>query len=657
MSEHIAPSRGIRRDPALAGLLGGRVAPIWFTWPRPGRTVIGWGRKRSGRRAQKMAKRSGADLLLLEDGFLRSVARDDPRIGINFDSRGVHYDAASRSRLFDLIARPLDASEEERARAIMEQWRALRLSKYNDLRPYAGDLGEDYVLVVDQVRDDLSIAGGKADADAFERMLDAALAEHPGREIVVKLHPDAHADPRKRHFSPDALATRDRVSVLTDRCDVVGLIERAAAVYTVTSQVGFEALMWAKPVRCFGMPFYAGWGLTDDALDAPEGRGTASLEALVHAALVDYPRYWHPVRRAECSPEDAMALVGLNKALRNALPEWLAAFDFSPWKKPFIRQFLTGSAVRFTGDPDSLAADEGVVLWGRKPVPEGLEDRPAFWIEDGFLRSVGLGADLVRPLSLVVDGPGIYYDATRASGLETYLVTHDWTDAERARAKALRDTIIGMRLTKYNLEGQGWTRPATDRPVLLVVGQVADDQSMKLGSPDLKTSGALLKRVRAENPRSYILYKPHPDVVAALREGGADDRDAAALADEIVADVDPLALIDAVDEVHVMTSLMGFEALMRGRKVVCHGLPFYAGWGLTEDRLGCERRSRTLLLDELVDAALIAYPRYFDEASGLFAAPEDMLAKLTEPGTSLKSRGRKWLRPFFRLAKAWRERS
>ena len=51
------------------------------------------------------------------------------------------------------------------------------------------------------------------------------------------------------------------------------LIEAAAALYTVTSQMGFEALLWGRPVRVFGLPFYAGWGLTRDALAAPSRRG------------------------------------------------------------------------------------------------------------------------------------------------------------------------------------------------------------------------------------------------------------------------------------------------------------------------------------------------------------------------------------------------
>lgn len=65
-----------------------------------------------------------------------------------------------------------------------------------------------------------------------------------------------------------------------------------------------------------------------------------------------------------------------------------------------------------------------------------------------------------------------------------------------------------------------------------------------------------------------------------------------------------------------MTSLLGFEALVRGLPVTCLGAPFYAGWGLTRD-LGPTPDRRTARPDivQLVHAALIAYPRYWDPVS------------------------------------------
>jgi capsular polysaccharide export protein len=74
--------------------------------------------------------------------------------------------------------------------------------------------------------------------------------------------------------------------------------------------------------------------------------------------------------------------------------------------------------------------------------------------------------------------------------------------------------------------------------------------------------------------------------------------------------------------------LSGFEALLRGRRVVTHGRPFYAGWGLTEDRDPPPRRGRRLSLDELVAAALILYPRYRDPVTGLPCPPEVLLERL-----------------------------
>jgi len=53
-----------------------------------------------------------------------------------------------------------------------------------------------------------------------------------------------------------------------------------------------------------------------------------------------------------------------------------------------------------------------------------------------------------------------------------------------------------------------------------------------------------------------------------------------------------------------MTSLSGFEALLRDKKVVTYGSPFYAGWGLTEDHAVTERRCRRRTLEELIYLAL-----------------------------------------------------
>jgi capsular polysaccharide export protein len=251
-------------------------------------------------------------------------------------------------------------------------------------------------------------------------------------------------------------------------------------------------------------------------------------------------------------------------------------------------------------------------------------------LEDGFLRSVGLGADLVRPVSWVVDRRGIYFDATRPSDLEVMLQGGDFAATLLERAARLRERIVGVSLTKYNLAGRSWKRPFTARQVVLVPGQVESDASLRWGSPVLRSNLALLQAVRRSCPRAWIVYKPHPDVAAGLRARGSQEDEAARWCDEIAADVAIDQLLGQVDEVHTMTSLTGFEALLRGVSVTCWGQPFYAGWGLTRDRHPPLRRSRRLLLDELVAGALLLYPRYARRACGQPCTAEEAVDELLD---------------------------
>ena len=101
-----------------------------------------------------------------------------------------------------------------------------------------------------------------------------------------------------------------------------------------------------------------------------------------------------------------------------------------------------------------------------------------------------------------------------------------------------------------------------------------------------------------------------------------------------------------------MTSLAGFEALLRNVRVVCHGLPFYAGWGLTTDRVDCRRRTKNLTLDELVFGVLITYPRYINAGKStgkkVFIEPEQLIDQLAVT-TAGKQQTPGWRRKSLRL--------
>ena len=311
---------------------------------------------------------------------------------------------------------------------------------------------------------------------------------------------------------------------------------------------------------------------------------------------------------------------------------------FAFWKQSHVAPLLWSG-----GDPISFgrsgAANSGrpVAIWRSKVAAETLAtleraNTPVIEVEDGFLRSRGLGADCIPPLSITVDRLAAHFDPSRASELELMLEQADFDEPTLKRARELRRLIVDARLSKYDQGDAILERPAGARRHILVPGQVEDDRAVQLGGCGLVSNLDLLKRVRKRAPDAYILYKPHPDVVAGHRRGSVPERLALEFADEIVGELPVSSLIEIVDEVHVNTSLAGFEALLRLKPVTTYGVPFYAGWGLTRD-LGPvpSRRAKVRTLDELVAATLLLYPRYLDPVTGLPCPVEIVVARLSVP--------------------------
>jgi len=588
-------------------------------FPSVKKSVPGWGSKRSSARARFLAKATFRRPVFLEDGFLRSYGRDDTPISLVLDTQGIYYDARKASDLEEMIVAPKNKEEKERASRVIDLWRASSASKYNHLPEPLELPQKPYVLVMDQVCGDKSIKAGLANQRSFSRMLDEALVQHPNSTIAVKVHPDVSTGRKSGHYDLEKLSRMDRVEILDDSVHPVQLIIGAEAIYTVSSQTGFEGLIHGVPVTTFGMPFYAGWGLTRDMADTLDHRvgdamtrrsRGADLESLVHGALIQYPSYVNPETLEAIPPELAIDLVARHRRRFEARTGTIHAVGFSLWKRPILRKFLLPAEVVFRETMKGIPEDSTVALWGAHGVEHMPPGCKVIRIEDGFIRSKGLGVELVAPSSWVLDDLGIYFDSRRPSRLEYILQTHEFSAQRMQEARALRKTIVKTGVTKYNLPGKGWVRPDAQTHVILITGQVESDASIRFGSPKLKTNLELVKAVRVGHPEAYLIYKPHPDVAKGYRSKGGTEAKIPQFCDEVVDGGDILDLFAKVDEVHTMTSLAGFEALIRGIPVTCYGQPFYSGWGLTKDVVPCERRIRRRSIDELISAALVEYPDY-----------------------------------------------
>jgi len=198
------------------------------------------------------------------------------------------------------------------------------------------------------------------------------------------------------------------------------------------------------------------------------------------------------------------------------------------------------------------------------------------------------------------------------------------------RAKILQQYLTENRISKYNVDRDTslhFEDLHEGQKVAMVPGQVEDDASIQYGANGM-TNLELLQRARENAPEAYIVYKPHPDVLAGNRVGHIDAQTALQYCNRIVTDVSLDSVLSLSDEVHTMTSLVGFESLMRGKKVYTYGVPFYAGWGLTIDEKKCEHRVKKRTLHELVAAAFLLYPRYIDPRTNVLCEIEILLREL-----------------------------
>ena len=625
-----------RRVRRILELTGHRIV---LGLPRDGDSVAIWGNSPTAHRGKAMAEKYGAPVVRVEDAFLRSLhpgRRGEPPIGLHVDRSGVHFDASVPSDLEQILATALldDSAVLAQARDAMARLRDCHLTKYSAVDPTAPAPDPGYVLVVDQTFGDASVTASSADRATFVDMLVHAQMDHPGARVLIKTHPETRLGLRGGYF--DASDASDRVTLFDAPVSPWTLLDGAVGVYTVSSQLGFEAMLAGHRPRVFGQPFYAGWGLSEDFNPVPRRTRKLTLAQLFAGAMMVYPKWYDPFEDALCDLPRVMDILEAQaRAWRADHAGWVAS-GMRLWKRKSLQKFFGAEVgVRFDEAPKALDGRRHMV-WASKA---GLEHAEAVRIEDGFLRSHGLGAELTPPLSLVADDLGIYYDPSAPSRLEHWIATRETLRADQTRrAEQLIARLVDGNLSKYNLNGPAPDLPAGHR--VLVPGQVEDDASILTGTDAVRTNLDLLRAARAARPNAVLIYKPHPDVEAGLRAGTVD---ASGLADVVASNADPTALLAEVQEVWTMTSLLGFEALLRGVRVTTLGAPFYTGWGLTEDLGQCpERRRARPTLAGLVHAALIDYPRYHDPVTRQPCPVEVIVDRLTHgplPRAGIANRG------------------
>lgn len=290
-----------------------------------------------------------------------------------------------------------------------------------------------------------------------------------------------------------------------------------------------------------------------------------------------------------------------------------------------------------------------VFIWGLK-APDFLlefissEKIPVKYVEDGFVRSVNLGATKEPPQSLCLDSKAPYFNAEVETDLENLLNYYSFDNNEGLVLKARKciNFMVNNNISKYNhVKRTGISKIYGEKTKkrILVIGQVEDDASIMYGLASVATNNEAVRIAAKENPDAEIYYKPHPDVLSNYRSEKSNPKKVKHLCKIIEKKLSLSEALETIDHVYTITSLSGFEALIRGIKVTTLGAPFYSGWGVTDDRVSVKRRDRTLSTEQIFAIAYLVYPRYFDPETGrkldLEAVLNNIHEKVNTPSNTL----------------------
>jgi capsular polysaccharide export protein len=282
-------------------------------------------------------------ILFVEDGFIynvfshtKSLTGKYPKeltIGMSYtiDDITAHFDGSMPSRLEQIIVSgfEVDSLEIDRVKHLIHSIVENKITKYNyqSLEMKRFGKRKNKILVVDQAYGDYSVYKSGATEQVFLQMLNDALIENQDADILVKVHPDMIANPNRAGaksggYFGNMNLDNPRIIIIKEEINPFVILEQVQKVYVCTSQLGFEALMSKKQVIIYGVPFYAGWGITIDRgdIEALQRRKNTkrTLEELFWFSYIWYSRYYDPVLKKECSLESILIqLINMrNKILR-----------------------------------------------------------------------------------------------------------------------------------------------------------------------------------------------------------------------------------------------------------------------------------------------------------------------------------------------------
>jgi hypothetical protein len=244
------------------------------------------------------------------------------------------------------------------------------------------------------------------------------------------------------------------------------------------------------------------------------------------------------------------------------------------------------------------------------PIPDHV---PNIYIEQGLVSSS-------EPwLSVILDDIDCYYVANKITRLQTLLNSpQELTIEQESYAELCLKKMVSNKISKYlKRSNSSITFGRVGHKKILLIDECYNDPIIKYGMANEENFKLMLADAISMYPKYDILiqlpinaskkmsksYYTKSFLIPFLKE-----HKNIYVLDQTYNTYD---IFEQVERVFVVTSLIGFEALMAGIKVSCYGVPFYANRGLTRDKFQTEIRTRNRRLVDIFYFCYVALSRYY----------------------------------------------
>lgn len=588
--------------------------------------VLGWGYQEETEDLFKLSKKNNLNFHRLEDGFIKSYIsgeEDSLSHSIVMDKKGMYYNTSSENDFKELCLKvPFKKKSEEEVSEIINRIIVNSVSKYNKEKNKSSlEVKGKNVLLISQVKGDSSLKFGKVEDISTEDILkDIKEREGTNTNIYVKIHPGSLLEGKESSIDLDKCKEAGCLFI-EGEYDNFNLLKKFDAIYTKTSQLGFESLLLGKPTYVYGIPYYSQYGLTNDLNKEAKLIKNLTKEELFYFAYIEYSFYYSHLDKRTTDIDKSLDSIIFYKNHLNKIDKDLILLDFKDKDKSFIRgltQSYRALKRAFIKSKDFLGTSTDLLVSYENKTNLS---RNSITVSKGVLEDIEVSKEEKENYSMIFDELGIYYDPEKKSGFEKILLNKKGLSSYEDKriinlVEKIKENQISikskLKASKLALKKQAYKK------YILIPGQIEEDISIKAGGLGMNMS-KLIENVRSKNIDSFIIYKPHEDVLSGKEKGISEHSDC----DYIAYTESIESLMDIADEVHVLTSIVGFDALLNGKATYVYGHPFYCGWGLTKDLSNAPMRRTAKTLNELAYSFYIDYATYY--YNGSYRTPEYVL--------------------------------